>query len=107
MFMDALTETDRDADLEGYSDAFWDAVASKDQSPDTPCKEGNGTVEPSPIYGAEDVDDRWTLLHWASYNGSPKVKKLLLLKGADPEHLVAIALEENPTILPTSPFNGR
>jgi hypothetical protein len=107
MFMDALTETGRDADLEDHYDAFWDAVDAKGQSPDTPCEESEGTVEPGPIYGAEDVDDRWTLLHWASYNGSPKVKELLLLKGADPEHLDAIALEENPTILPKSPFEGR
>lgn len=29
-----------------------------------------------PIYGAEDVDDdRWTLLHWSSYDGSAKPKK--------------------------------
>jgi ankyrin repeat protein len=107
MFMDALTETSRDEDLEGCNDAFWDADDSKARSLDAPHEDSEGIVKPGPIYGAEDVDDRWTLLHWASYNGSPKVKKLLLLKGVDPEHLDAITLEENPTILPTSPFEGR
>ncbi len=47
-----------------------------------------------------------TLLHWACYNDSPKVKRLLLLKGADPKHLDAITLEDNPTLLPVSPFEG-
>jgi len=101
MFMEALTETGRDVDLEGNKDVFWDAT------PDTLRGDSEGAGRPRLIYGAEDVDDRWTLLHWASYNGSPKVKRLLLLKGADPEHLEAITLEENPTLLPTSPFEGR
>ncbi len=96
MFMDALVATGRDADLEGAGDdIFWDATP--------PPHEDNGDM----IYGAEDFDDRWTLLHWASYNGSLKVKRLLLMKGADPEHLDAIALEDNPTLLPKSPFEGR
>ena len=60
-----------------------------------------------PIYGAEDVDDKWTLLHWASYNGSPKIKRLLLMKGAGSEHLDSIMLEDNPTKFLTSPFEGR
>jgi hypothetical protein len=102
MFRDALFETGRDADLEDGDDIFWDAPDSKGQAGDR--QHDNGRDHPGPIYGAEDVDDRWTLLHWASYNGSPKVKELLLLKGADPEHLEAIMLEDNPTILPTSPF---
>ncbi|KAI1444822.1 ankyrin repeat-containing domain protein [Annulohypoxylon stygium] len=101
MFLDALVDTGRDAELEGCDDIFWDAADSAD-------KLETDSKETSTIYGAEDVDDdSWTLLHWASYNGSPKVKKLLLLKGADPEHLEAIMLENNPTILPTSPFEGR
>jgi ankyrin repeat protein len=98
MFIASLAEAGRDTDLEGHRDVFWDALnenSSEERS------------DSSPIYGAEDVDDRWTLLHWASYNGSLKVKKLLLLKGADPEHLDAIELEDNPTLLPTSPFEGR
>ena len=97
MFMDALVDTGRDVDLDG-DEVFWDAAATDPGNP-----EGGDT----PIYGAEDVDDRWTLLHWASYNGSAKVKSLLLLKGADPAHLDAINLEDNPTLLPTSPFQGR
>ncbi|KAI1323574.1 ankyrin repeat-containing domain protein [Xylariaceae sp. FL0255] len=95
MFTDALRDAGRDADLAAVEEIFWDAL--NDGKPDST----------TPIYGAEDVDDRWTLLHWASYNGSQKVKKLLLLKGADPEHLDAIELEENPTLLPTSLFEGR
>ena len=102
MFMEALVETRRDQDLKDHKDFFWDAIAER-------LREGSGGAEiVRPIYGAEDVDDdRWTLLHWASYNGSSKVKKLLLLKGADPEHLDAISLEENLTVLTTSPFEGR
>ena len=101
MFMEALGDTSRDVELEGNKDVFWDAP------PDTLCDDSEQTQNSHPIYGAEDVDDRWTLLHWASYNGSSKVRSLLLLKGADPKHLDAISLEENPTVLPTSPFDGR
>ena len=102
MFMEALSETGRDVDLEGNQDIFWDAHS------DPPRENTEGADVPRPIYCAEDVDDdRWTLLHWASYNGSPKVKRLLLLKGADPEHVDAITLEENPTLLTVSPFEGR
>jgi ankyrin repeat protein len=102
MFRDAVFETGRDADLEDGDDIFWDAPDSKSQVGDR--QHENGRDQTGPIYGAEDVDDRWTLLHSACYNGSPKVKELLLLKGADPEHLEAIMLEDNPTILPMSPF---
>lgn len=102
MFLEILAETGRDGDLEGNKDIFWDAI------PETQREDNEAAGKSLPIYGAEDVDDdRWTLLHWASYNGSSKVKKLLLLKGADPEHLDAISLEENPTVLTTSPFEGR
>ena len=101
MFLEILAETGRDVDLEGNEDIFWDAIA------ETRRENSEAAGNPGPIYGAEDVDDdRYTLLHWASYNGSSKVKELLLLKGADPEHLDAIALEENPTVLRTSPFEG-
>ncbi|GAB1318153.1 Transient receptor putative cation channel sub A member 1 [Madurella fahalii] len=102
MYMDALAETGRDGDLDEYRDVFWDAADSKAENDDM-LKEGGGGM----VYGAEDVDDRWTLLHWASYNGSPKIKKLFLLKGANPEHMDGIILENNPTLLPTSPFEGR
>jgi ankyrin repeat protein len=108
MFMEVLAETGRDADLEGYNDIFWDAADSKaGPGNNTGYKDSEGMDTPGPIYGAEDVDDKWTLLYWASYNGSPKVKRLLLLKGADPEHLDATTLEDNPTLLPMSPFHGR
>lgn len=57
------------------------------------CEDSEAAGKPRLTYGAEDVDDdRWTLLHWASYNGSSKVKRLLLLEGADPEHLNVISL---------------
>ena len=101
MFMEALAETGRDMDLEDNKDIFWDIA------PDTLRENSEGAVESRLIYGLEDTDDKWTLLHWASYNGSPKVKRLLLLKGVDPEHLDAIVLEDNRTSLPTSPFEGR
>lgn len=91
-----MADTDRDGEL-GDDEVFWDAADGDD---------GDGDGE-GPIYGADDVDDRWTLLHWASYNGSPKIKRLLLLKGVDPKHLDAIKLEDNPTLLPVSPFEGR
>ncbi|KAI3319325.1 ankyrin repeat-containing domain protein [Xylariaceae sp. AK1471] len=97
MFMNILAEAGRDIDLAGCDEVFWDALDEDSNKRDTQ----------APIYGAEDVDDRWTLLHWASYNGSLKVKRLFLLKGADPEHLDAIQLEDNPTVLPTSPFERR
>ena len=106
MFMSILAETGHDLDLYDR-DVFWDADDSKARLINMPLDTGKGMDTPGLIYGAEDVDDKWTLLHWASYNGSPKVKRLLLLKGADPEHLEAITLEENPTLLPTSPFEGR
>lgn len=106
MFMNALAETDRDADLKGIDDEyFWDATTADD--PEAGSEGSSSTAGKEPMYGAEDFDDRWTLLHWASYNGSPKVQRLLLLKGADPKHLDAIMMEENPTLLPTSPFEGR
>ena len=102
MFLEALAETGRDVDLEGKKDIFWDAF------PNTLCEDSEVTGEARPIYGAEDVDDdRWTLLHWASYNGSSKVRRLLLMKGPDLEHLDAISLEENPTLLMTHPSEGR
>jgi hypothetical protein len=105
MFIDALVVAGRDMDLEGGDDMFWDAMDSA-RAENTVDGINEGTSKP--IYGAEDVDDdKWTLLHWASYNGSAKVKRLLLLKGADPEHLDAISLENNPTVLPTSPFDRR
>ena len=87
IFMESLAETGRDVDLEGNKEAFLDAA------PDTLHEDDEGEGRPRPIYGAGDVDDRWTVLHWASYNGSPKVKRLLPLKGADPEHLDAITLD--------------
>lgn len=101
MFMEALAETGRDVDLEGNEDIYWDVA------PNGVHENSEGTIDSRPVYGAEDVDDdRWTLLHWASYNGSTKVKKLLLLKGVDSEHMDAVSLEENPTLLRTSPFDG-
>jgi ankyrin repeat protein len=108
MFMDALAETGRDVDVEGTDEVFWDAADLAAESDNKLYEKSGAVIKSSQIYGAEDVDDdRWTLLYWACYNGSPKVKRLLLLKGADPEHLDAIMLEENPTLLPTSPFEGR
>jgi ankyrin repeat protein len=101
MFMEALAETGREEDLKETPDMYWDAII------DTRCEESEEEGSPRPIYGAEDVDDRWTLLHWASYNGSLKVKGLFLLKGVDLEHMDAITLEGNPTLLPTSPFKDR
>lgn len=102
MFLEALADTGWDVDLEGNRDMFWDTAA------DTTHENSEAVERPRPIYGAENVDDdRWTLLHWASYNGSSKVKKLLLLKGVDPNHRDAIELEENPTVLAKSPFQGR
>ena len=102
MFLEILAETGRDVDLEGNQDMYWEAISN------TLHEDHQAAEKSRPIYGAEDVDDdRWTLLHWASYNGSSKVKSLLLLKGADPEHLDAISLEENPTLLARSPFEGR
>lgn len=96
MFMDALVDTGRHVDLDGIEDVFWDATHD----------EKSQTARP--IYGAEDVDDdRWSLLHWASYNGSPKVRRLLLLKGADPAQLDVMESVGAPTVLPTSPFEGR
>ena len=102
MFLEALTETGRDEDIKGNKDVFWDVT------PDTLHEDSEVAGKPRPIYGAEDVyDDRWTLLHWASYNGSSKVKRPLLLKDADPEHLNTMSLEESPTLLTASPFVGR
>lgn len=95
MFMDALTDTGRDGEL-GDDEVFWDAADGDD---------GEGDGEGA-IYGAEDVYDRWTLLDWASYNGSPKIKRLVLLKGVDPKHLDGIKLEDSPTLLPVSPFEA-
>lgn len=95
MFLDALTDTGRDGEL-GDDEVFGDAAYGDD-------REGDGE---GAIYGAEDVDDRWTLLHSAPYNGSPKIKRLLHLKGVDPKHLDGIELEDSPTLLPVSPFEA-
>lgn len=101
-FVDALVETGRFADLQDNDDVFWDAT------PEALAGASEEAGRSNMIYGAEDVDDdRWTLLHWASYNGSRKVKRLLLLKGVEAEHQEAIELEENPTLLPSSPFSDR
>ena len=54
MFMYALAETGRDADLEGCNDFFWDAADSKAG----PGDRSEEVDAPSPIYGAEDVDDK-------------------------------------------------
>ena len=100
MFLSALAETGRDTDLKDNKDIFWNTLR-EDYS------EVAVAGKPRPIYGAEDVDsDRWTLLHWASYNGSAKVRRLLLLKGADQDHLSAIELEENPTLLMAKSLEG-
>lgn len=103
MFMDALVDTGRLVHLEGTKeDVFWDVTPYALRGDDAQAEVCR------PIYGAEDVDeDRWSLLHWASYNGSPKVRDLLLLKGADPEHLDAMELAGTPTVLPTRPFEAR
>ncbi|KAK4184022.1 ankyrin repeat-containing domain protein [Podospora australis] len=79
----ALIETGRDVDL-ASDDIFWDAT-DPGGGPDKTNEEDEA---PCPIYGAEDVDDRWTLLHWGFIQR-------------------AIELEDNPTLLPTSPFEGR
>ena len=101
-FIDALMETGRYEDLQNNEDVFWDAT------PETLAEVSDSAGTSNLIYGAEDVDrDRWTLLHWASYNGSSKVKRLLLLKGVEAEHREAIELEENPTVLPSSQFESR
>ena len=102
IFLETVTETGRDEDKKGNKDIFLDAT------PDTLREDSEAAGKPRLLYGAEDVDDdRWMLLHWASYNGSSKVERLLLLDGADPEHLNAISLEENPALSTTSPFDGR
>ena len=75
MFLEALAETGRDMDLEGKKDIVWDVI------PDTLREDSEAAGEPRPIYGAEDVDDdRWTLLHWALYNGSSKAKSIVFPK---------------------------
>ena len=80
MFVEALADTGRDADLKGNEDIFWDL------NPGDDLHEGSeGAGESHPVYGAEDVDDRFTLLHWASYNGSLKVKKLTFDERRGPE----------------------
>ncbi|KAJ5175412.1 ankyrin [Penicillium canariense] len=107
MFMDVLADTGRDVELEGSDDFFWDAANVNTGSGDVSNEEKDEMGKLLTMYGAEDFDDRWALLHWASYNGSPKVQRLLLLRGAAPEHLEAIMMDDNQTILPTSPFEGR
>jgi ankyrin repeat protein len=108
MFLDALIETGRDVDLEDVEDDhFWDADNAKSAEGGTTAEEQDRRGSSETMYGAEDYDERWALLHWACYNGSPKVQRLLLLKGPEPEHLDAIMMENNPTILPSSPFEGR
>lgn len=57
MFLEALAETDRDIDLEGKKDIFWDII------PDTLHKDSKTAGKPRQIYSTKDVnDDRWTLL---------------------------------------------
>lgn len=97
MFLEALAETGREKDLTGNEDIFWDVT------PEASPTDSEPGVKSRPIYRAEDDDDRWGLLHWASYNGSSKVKELLLLKGADPGLLDAMTIEENPNLSTMDP----
>src|SRR5262249_53919353 len=95
MLMEALMETGRMERVERY-ETSWEASDFAILTGNTQYNSGAMQL-PRAIYGAADLMDGYNLLHWASYNGSPKVRKLLLMRGADPEHLGAIEMEEPPT----------
>jgi ankyrin repeat protein len=103
MFMNVLIETGRDTDLEN-DDVFWDAAESKAEPDDKLYERSGGLGTSDSIVSAEDVGERWTLLHWASYAGSPKIKNLFLLKGVNSEHLEAIELETYPYAIANESF---
>ena len=93
MYIDALSVTGYDDVLDEWGDIYWDAdntavIHSSDST----------ALTAAPVYGAEDVDDQWTILHWASYCGSPKIMKLLLMKGADPKHQHGITTYVPPSL---------
>jgi ankyrin repeat protein len=95
MFIDALAATGHEADIEEWGDVFWDAngTATYSKPPDS------AAPAPAPMmYGAEDGDDRWTILHWASYCGSPKIMRLLLMKGVTPKHTNGITAYLPPSL---------
>ena len=94
MYLDALSATGYDEIIDRWPEVFWDADG-KSSTPDIEPNPANNASDPDgflkgSVYGAEDVDEHWTILHWASYCGSPKVRRLLLMKGADPKHEVGI-----------------
>jgi hypothetical protein len=82
-----------DSYLEACPDLYWDAdgtVVSGESS-----DFGASAVT---VYGAEDVDGQWTILHWTSYRGSPKIMRLLLMKGANPKFLNGITADLPPSL---------
>ncbi|KAF2224969.1 ankyrin repeat-containing domain protein [Elsinoe ampelina] len=96
MYTDALSHSGYEAVVDSWDDVFWDA--------EEPCRDSSGASDVSTIssgssvYGAEDVDDQWTILHWASYCGSEKVMRLLLMKGADPKYTAGITAYLPPSL---------
>ncbi|KAL8820391.1 MAG: hypothetical protein Q9223_001382 [Gallowayella weberi] len=104
MFMDALAETGRDVDLEDKEEIFWDRH-------DAPPTRPGQTREQKLI--AQSTAPRISMMIGGHVytghrtTGSSKVKQLLLLRAVDAEHLDAVALEQNPTLLTTNPFERR
>ncbi|PSK60515.1 Palmitoyltransferase akr1 [Elsinoe australis] len=96
MYADALSDTGFAWVVEDWSDVFWDADASPSLS--TISSSQSITSSTSSVYGAEDVDDQWTILHWASYCGSEKIMRLLLMKGADPKYTAGITAYLPPSL---------
>ncbi|KAF4552588.1 Ankyrin repeat-containing protein 34 [Elsinoe fawcettii] len=119
MYTDALLHTGHGSVVEEWDDVFWDAEDTCPALADI--SDQSTTSSTSSVYGAEDVDDQWTILHWASYCGSEKIMRLLLMKGADPRYSAGITaylppsldnLDQSPTIAEyihggvTRPFHG-
>jgi hypothetical protein len=99
MLQEAMAAAELNSVLEDWDDVYWDA------GPSTTWRRGNFNESlkstpsaPDPVFGAEDVNDKWTLLHWASYCGSPKIKHLLVLKGVSPARMKGITTYLPPSL---------
>lgn len=91
MLTAAISETSQAGVLDEWDDVYWDASPSHNWRSNTFHEDFDiAQKDPAVVFGAEDVDDKWNLLHWASYCGSQKVQRLLMMKGANPDRIKGI-----------------
>ena len=95
-YLDGLSAAGYDSTIDGWTDVFWSADGTAVHEPPA---DGTLTTLRS-VYEPEDVDEKWSILHWACYCGSEKIKGLLLKKGAaTSRHLNGITAEAAPSLV--------